>query len=57
MQWYSGKKIYLRRINNFLVAFGINLKKIVSLKNFIRFFFELKNFKKKVAKLETFIQF
>ena len=26
MKWYSGKKIYLRRINNLISVFGFNLK-------------------------------
>ena len=50
MKWYKGNRIYLRRVNNIINAFGLNLKKFYYLKNIFRFFLKLKNFYLKVEK-------
>lgn len=54
MKWYSGKKIYLRRVNNLLMLLGINLKKTFSLVNFFRFILEVLEFKKQGGNIRNY---
>ena len=51
---YSGKIIYLRRINNLLMFIGINLKKTFSLVNFLRFVLEVFEFKRQGGKIRNY---
>ena len=46
MKWYKGNRIYLRRINNFLELFGVQIKKILDLKHIFRYFIDLQKFYK-----------
>ncbi len=57
MKWYKGKRIYLRRVNNIINAFGLNLKKLYYLKNIFRFFFEIKKFISKGGKIKSIYPF
>ena len=57
MKWYKGNRIYLRRVNNIINAFGLNLKKFYYLKNIFRFFFEIKKFLSKGGKIKNIYPF
>ena len=54
MKGYSGKIIYLRRVNNLLIFIGINPKKLFSLVNFFRFILEVFEFKRQGGKIRNY---
>ena len=57
MKWYSGKRIYLRRINNLISVIGFNVKKFYYLKNIFIFILKLKKFISKGGKIKNLYPF
>ena len=53
MKWYKGKRIYLKRINNFLELFGFQIKKILDLKYLFRYLVNLYKFNKSGGKINN----
>ena len=54
MKWYIGKRNYLRKTNHFLNLVGINLKKILYLKNLIKYIKQYFFFKKLGGEVRSF---
>ena len=54
MKWYKGKKIYLRKLNNFINLFGLNIKKTLSLINLLKYYKQYTLFKKLGGKVKNF---
>ena len=57
MKWYSGKRIYLRRLNNIINACGFSIKKFYHLKNIFRYFADLNKFRSRGGKIKNIYPF
>jgi len=54
MKFYKGKKIYLRKLNNYINLLGLNVKKTLSLINLVKYSKDYILFKKLGGKVKTF---
>ena len=54
MKWYKGNKIYLRKLNNYLNLFGLNIKKTLSLINLVKYFKHYMLFRQLGGKVKNF---